>query len=98
MNILLCLYSDTGYFLESLAPEELIGRFVPQTDKLLFQVEAPAPLAGQLLCCYAFGNGQRRFLSQAARHRARFRVLGFSLGRCFYVAGVSLARTRGRPL
>lgn len=98
MDILLCLYSDTGYFLESLAPEELVGRFVSRADKPLFQVEAPAPLAGQLLYCHAFGSRQRRFLSQAARHRARFRVLGFSLGRCFYVTSVSLARARGRPL
>lgn len=98
MDILLCLYSDTGYFLESLAPEELIGRFVSRADKPLFQVEAPAPLAGQLLCCLAFGSRQRRFLSQVAWRRARFRVLGFSLGRCFYVTSVSLARTRVRPL
>lgn len=98
MDILLCLYSDTGYFLESLAPEGLTGRFVFLPDRLLFQVEAPAGLAGQLLCCDASGETQRRLLSPAARHRTRFRLLGFSLGRCFYATGVSLAGPRGRGL
>ena len=96
MAILLCLYSDTGYFLALPAEEGLTGRFVRHTGRLYFRVEAPAALAGQLLCCHAFGSGQYRFLAQISRHRARLRIAGFPLGRWFYVTGVSPARRR-RP-
>ena len=94
MDILLCLYSDTGYFLEPLAETGLSGRFVSHDGRLLFRVEAPAALVGQLLCCHASGRAQRRFLGKAARHNARFRVMGFALGRRFYATSLSLARMR----
>lgn len=96
MDVLLCLYSDTGYFLAPTAEEGLTGRFVLHAGRLYFRVAAPAALAGQLLCCYAYDSGQRRFLAQISRCRARFRIAGFPLGRWFYVTGVKPARRR-RP-
>ncbi|HBK04106.1 MAG TPA: hypothetical protein DFH97_01280 [Clostridiales bacterium] len=98
MDILLCLYSDTGYFLAPPAEEGLTGRFARHAGRLYFRVEAPAALAGQLLCCHARGSKQFRFLAQITRHRARLRILGFSLGRCFYVTGASRMRSRSRSL